>query len=87
MNADTSEESRLRQDLEQFASQVSHDLSGPLHAVVGFLELLTERAGPSLGTKEREYVEYASEAAAHATTRLAELVAELRQRAREVPTA
>ena len=86
MKADTSEESRLRDDLEHFASRVSHDLSGPLHAVTGFLELLTERAGASLGTKEREYIDYAAEAAAHATTRLGELVAELRQRAREGPT-
>ena len=73
----------LRDELEHFAGLFSHDLSGSLNTVTGFLELLVLRAGHLLEARDRQYIEYAAEAATRASTRLAELVADMRQRAQE----
>ncbi len=46
-------------DLRQLAHFVSHDFSEPLRMVAGFVQLLTDRVGPALDERGREYVAFA----------------------------
>jgi light-regulated signal transduction histidine kinase (bacteriophytochrome) len=47
---------RSNGDLEQFAYVVSHDLSEPLRAISGFLQLLERRHAPHLDDDARRYI-------------------------------
>ena len=47
---------RANADLEQFAYSASHDLQEPLRSVKIFSELVSDRYGPTLDTKGREFL-------------------------------
>ncbi len=47
---------RSNTELEQFAYIASHDLQEPLRKVQAFGDLLAEKAGPTLGEEERDYL-------------------------------
>jgi len=54
---------RARQDLEEFAYAVSHDLREPLRMVCSYLQLIERRCVAVLGEEERDFLGYASEGA------------------------
>ena len=51
---------RSNEDLDRFATLVSHDLSEPLRTVAGFSSLLASRHGDALGPEGRELLDYVS---------------------------
>ncbi|PPK92888.1 PAS domain-containing protein [Kineococcus xinjiangensis] len=64
---------RSNADLEEFAAVASHDLSSPLRAVAGYLELLGEVHGHSLDERANEWID----AALRGTLRMQELITAL----------
>jgi light-regulated signal transduction histidine kinase (bacteriophytochrome) len=50
-------------DLERFAGAVAHDLTEPLHTIVGLADLTARRYGDKLDDEGREYLAYVSEGA------------------------
>ena len=56
VEARTRELTRVNQELESFAYNVSHDLRAPLRAIDGFSRLLTERYGDRIDQEGREYL-------------------------------
>jgi signal transduction histidine kinase len=57
LEAANSELRSVNRELEAFAQTVAHDLRTPLHAMIGFAELLnTEKAGP-LNPTQKEYLQ------------------------------
>lgn len=54
---------RSNEDLEQFASYVSHDLQAPLRIVVSYTELLAKRYASQLDSEAQEYIDYTLDAA------------------------
>ena len=48
--------SRSNEDLDQFASVVSHDLVDPLNVITGYLELLTDRLQPTADADTKEWL-------------------------------
>ena len=52
-------------DLEQYASVISHDLQTPLRTISGFLNLLEKKYGTQLDDKGREFIHYAVDGSSH----------------------
>jgi len=52
---------RSNEDLEQFASAISHDLQAPLNSVTGFLGLMKLKYADTISPDALEYVELAEE--------------------------
>jgi PAS domain S-box-containing protein len=69
---------RSNQDLDQYASIVSHDLLAPLRAVTSFCELLKQQYGGKLDETADEYIQFIVEG----TERMRTLVQDLRAYAR-----
>ncbi len=55
----TEELERSNQDLERFASAISHDLREPLRMIASYLDLIEERAGDELDEEIHEFMAYA----------------------------
>jgi PAS domain S-box-containing protein len=53
----------INAELERFATAAAHDLSEPLHTIVGLAELTEQRAGPALDDESREYLAHIFEGA------------------------
>jgi len=64
---------RSNEDLERFASVVSHDLQEPLRTVTNFMQLLTKRYAGQLDAEGNEFVSYALEG----TQRMQQLIQDL----------
>jgi PAS domain S-box-containing protein len=60
-----SEESlrEVNRELERFAAAAAHDLSEPLHTIVGLADLTERRAGDALDAESREYLAHISDGA------------------------
>lgn len=67
-------------ELEDLSYSVSHDLRAPIRHVVGFAQLLAERAGGSLDERGRHYLESISEAGKLMGAQIEGLLAFLRLR-------
>lgn len=50
------------QDLEKFASVVSHDIKSPLANIISLVELLKEEIGENFNEETRQYIEFLSQA-------------------------
>jgi len=59
----TKELEESNKEMEAFSYSVSHDLRAPLRHIHGFVELLTQHAGPSLDEKGRRHLTTISSAA------------------------
>jgi PAS domain S-box-containing protein len=53
----------VNRELERFAAAAAHDLSEPLHTIVGLADLAERRAGPALDAESREYLAHISDGA------------------------
>jgi PAS domain S-box-containing protein len=53
----------VNRELERFATAAAHDLSEPLHTIVGLADLTEQRAGDRLDDETRTYLAHISEAA------------------------
>src|SRR3954453_9221717 len=53
----------VNRELERFASAAAHDLSEPLHTIVGLVDLTRRRAGDALDAESREYLMHISDGA------------------------
>ena len=62
----TSDLERSNKELEAFSYSISHDLRAPFRHIVGYSELLKERAKTALDDKSRHYVDSIVEAAVSA---------------------
>jgi light-regulated signal transduction histidine kinase (bacteriophytochrome) len=62
----TAELTRSNQELEAFSYSVSHDLRAPFRHIVGYSELLRERAADYLQTEDRRYLDVIIESAHYA---------------------
>ncbi len=58
----TAELAAANRELEAFGYTVSHDLRAPLRHITGFVEVLSEHAGPSLDEQARRYLDIISKA-------------------------
>lgn len=69
----TAELAAKNKELEAFSSSVSHDLRAPLRHIDGYLTLLRDSAGPTLGEEDHRYVDMI----ARATRRMGTLIDDL----------
>jgi len=72
-----SEKDKLRQNnqnLENFAHVASHDMKEPLRMISSFSQLLTRKIQSSLGTDEKEYLEYITQAASNLNTLVVDIL-------------
>src|SRR4051794_14615202 len=53
----------VNRELERFASAAAHDLSEPLHTIVGLADLTERRAGDALDAESLEYLDHVSDGA------------------------
>jgi PAS domain S-box-containing protein len=53
----------VNRELERFASAAAHDLSEPLHTIVGLVDLTRRRAGDALDAESLEYLDHVSDGA------------------------
>lgn len=60
---------------EELAYSIAHDLKNPLDSIQGFLELLQQDAGTSLGDEAQQYIEYAQQSTEKMTGLIYEILA------------
>ncbi|MBZ9787291.1 GAF domain-containing sensor histidine kinase [Psychroflexus sp. CAK57W] len=60
---------------EEIAYSIAHDLKNPLDSIQGFLELLQQDAGTSLGDEAQQYIEYAQQSTEKMTGLIYEILA------------
>jgi chemotaxis family two-component system sensor kinase Cph1 len=65
---------RSNRDLEKFAFVASHDLSEPLRAMTGFVQLLEKRYGDELDERGRGYITHVVEGSARMRTLIEDLL-------------
>jgi PAS domain S-box-containing protein len=66
---------RSNAELAEFAYVASHDLSEPLRAITGYLQLLRRRHGDTIGTDANDYVARAIDSAARLSTLIEDVLA------------
>lgn len=70
------EQLKLHKDqTEEVAFTIAHDLKNPLDSIQGFLELLQYESHASLGEEAREYIEYAKQSTQKMTSLIYEILA------------
>jgi len=70
------EQLKLHKDqTEEVAYTIAHDLKNPLDSIQGFLELLQYESHASLGEEAREYIEYAKQSTQKMTSLIYEILA------------
>jgi chemotaxis family two-component system sensor kinase Cph1 len=57
---------RVNKELEAFSYTVSHDLRAPMRHIAGYVDLVMEDEGKTLGERTRRYLAHVKEAAAYA---------------------
>ena len=57
---------RVNKELEAFSYTVSHDLRAPMRHIAGYVDLVMDAEGKSLGERSRRYLAHVKEAAAFA---------------------
>jgi PAS domain S-box-containing protein len=65
---------RSNQDLDRFASMVSHDLNEPLRTIVGFCKLLATEHGGNMADPAREYIDRIQSAGRRMQRQIADLL-------------
>ncbi len=70
----TAELARTNQELEAFASSVSHDLRAPLRHMVGFAKLLEQTSGATLSAQGRAHLQRISDAGERMTRLIEDLL-------------
>ncbi|NEV92667.1 GAF domain-containing sensor histidine kinase [Psychroflexus sp. YR1-1] len=60
---------------EEIALSIAHDLKNPLDSIQGFLELLQQEAGTSLGEEAQQYIDYAKQSTQKMTGLIYEILA------------
>jgi PAS domain S-box-containing protein len=66
---------RSNAELAEFAYVASHDLSEPLRAITGYLQLLRRRHGDAIGSDANDYVARAIDSAARLSTLIEDVLA------------
>jgi len=75
LRAANQELARSNEELQQFAFVASHDLREPLRTMKGFVNLLEKRLGDRLEGKDREMLDFVTDAAARMTRLVDDLLA------------